>query len=207
MQEDTWLVHGQGTNGLARRGMSGRQTIAPRPALPLIEHAELSMAPTSGSAEIRMLQRVMQVCHRRSVGAVRSATTPSASGSSDHCGSCRGDPSIPLDRDIAQNRVAGPTGSGSGSRPGTSVRMDRHCATRRLRRLAEVSVVRLLRMHPYMLRHTFVTTMLDAGVDLRDVQIAARHADPRTTMRYDRARKNLDGHPDYILAAYLASAT
>ena len=38
-----------------------------------------------------------------------------------------------------------------------------------------------------MLRHTFVTTMLDAGVDLRDVQIAARHADPRTTMRYDRA--------------------
>ncbi|MEU4607866.1 site-specific integrase [Kribbella sp. NPDC023972] len=39
-----------------------------------------------------------------------------------------------------------------------------------------------------MLRHTFVTTMLDAGVDLRDVQIAARHADPRTTMRYDRAR-------------------
>jgi hypothetical protein len=31
--------------------------------------------------------------------------------------------------------------------------------------------------------HTFVTTMLDAGVDLRDVQIAARHADPRTSMR------------------------
>jgi site-specific recombinase XerD len=29
-----------------------------------------------------------------------------------------------------------------------------------------------------MLRHTFVTTMLDAGVDLRDVQIAARHAVP-----------------------------
>ncbi len=40
-----------------------------------------------------------------------------------------------------------------------------------------------------MLRHTFVTTMLDAGVDLRDVQIAARHADPRTTMRYDRPAK------------------
>lgn len=86
-------------------------------------------------------------------------------------------------------------------------RMDRHCATRRLRRLAEVSVVRLSRMHPHMLRHTFVTTMLDAGVDLRDVQIAARHADPRTTMRHDRARKNLDRHPNYILAAYVASAT
>jgi hypothetical protein len=46
-----------------------------------------------------------------------------------------------------------------------------------------------------------------AGVDLRDVQIAARHADPRTTMRYDRARKNLDRHPNYILAAYMASGT
>lgn len=46
-----------------------------------------------------------------------------------------------------------------------------------------------------------------AGVALRDVQIAARHADPRTTMRYDRARKNLDRHPNYILAAYMASGT
>ena len=58
-----------------------------------------------------------------------------------------------------------------------------------------------------MLRHTFVTAMLDAGVDLRDVQIAARHADPRTTMRYDRARTNLDRRPGYILAAYMASGT
>jgi site-specific recombinase XerD len=86
-------------------------------------------------------------------------------------------------------------------------RMDRHCATRRLRRLAHIAGVHLPRMHPHMLRHTFVTTMLDAGVDLRDVQIAARHADPRTTMRYDRARKNLDRHPNYILAAYMASGT
>jgi integrase/recombinase XerD len=61
------------------------------------------------------------------------------------------------------------------------------------------------RMH--MLRHTYVTTMLGAGVPLRDVQIAARHADPRTTMRYDRARNNLDRHPNYILAAYMASGT
>ena len=86
-------------------------------------------------------------------------------------------------------------------------RMDRHAATRRLRRLAEAAGVRITRPHPHMLRHTFVTTMLDAGVDLRDVQIAARHADPRTTMRYDRARQNLDRHPNYILAAYMASGT
>jgi len=89
----------------------------------------------------------------------------------------------------------------------TGTRMDRHCATRRLRALANAAGVHTARMHPHMLRHTYVTTMLDAGVDLRDVQIAARHADPRTTMRYDRARKNLDRHANYILAAYMASGT
>jgi integrase len=83
-------------------------------------------------------------------------------------------------------------------------RLAAHAGVRLLRHLAAHAGVRLLRMHPHMLRHTFVTTMLDAGVDLRDVQIAARHADPRTTMRYDRARKNLDRHPNYILAAYMA---
>jgi len=86
-------------------------------------------------------------------------------------------------------------------------RMDRHCATRRLRRLAETACVKLPRMHPHMLRHTFVTTMLDAGRRPGDVQIAARHADPRTTMRYDRARKNLDRHANHILAAYMTSGT
>ena len=38
---------------------------------------------------------------------------------------------------------------------------------------------------------TLLSTSFDAGVDLRDVQIAARYADPRTTMRYDGARKTL----------------
>ena len=85
--------------------------------------------------------------------------------------------------------------------------MDGHAATRRLRHLAESAGIQVTRAHPHMLRHTYVTTLLDAGADLRDVQIAARHADPRTTMRYDRARNNLDRHPNYILAAYMASGT
>ncbi|WP_442788418.1 tyrosine-type recombinase/integrase [Dactylosporangium sp. NBC_01737] len=71
--------------------------------------------------------------------------------------------------------------------------MDRHAATRRLKHLAATAGVRMPRMHPHMLRHTFVTTMLDAGISLRDVQIAARHADPRTTMRYDRAATTSTG--------------
>jgi len=81
-------------------------------------------------------------------------------------------------------------------------RMDRHAAARHPHSLAAQAIVRLPRMHPHMLRHTFVTTMLDAGLDLRDVQIASCHADPRTTMRYDLTR-----HPNYILAAHMASGT
>jgi integrase/recombinase XerD len=32
------------------------------------------------------------------------------------------------------------------------------------------------------------------------------HADPRTTMRYDRARQSLDRHATYIVAAFVAGA-
>ena len=106
-----------------------------------------------------------------------------------------------IDRAVG-DRTAGPI-----LRTRTGTRMDRHAATRRLKQLQKIAGIQIPRMHPHMLRHTFVTTMLDAGVDLRDVQLAARHADPRTTMRYDRARRNLDRHPNYILAAYMASGT
>ncbi|SFI03505.1 Phage integrase family protein [Nocardioides psychrotolerans] len=116
---------------------------------------------------------------------------------------------VPLPPAVARalDRAVGDREGGPILRSGTGSRMDRHCATRRLRDLAKQGRVLTARMHPHMLRHTFVTTMLDAGVDLRDVQIAARHADPRTTMRYDRARNNLDRHPNYILAAYMSSGT
>jgi integrase len=59
---------------------------------------------------------------------------------------------------------------------------------------------------PHTLRHAFITAALDAGVPLRDVQEAASHADPRTTMRYDRGRGSLDRHATYIVAAYVAGA-
>jgi integrase len=38
-------------------------------------------------------------------------------------------------------------------------RMDRHAATRRLKRLAETAGIRMPKMHPDMLRHTSVATM------------------------------------------------
>ena len=90
-------------------------------------------------------------------------------------------------------------------RTGRGSRMDRHAATRRPRRLADASGMRMPRLHPHRLRHTFVTTMLDAGVDLRDVQIAARHADPRTTTIYDRRRQNVDRHAAYVVVAFVTS--
>ena len=44
------------------------------------------------------------------------------------------------------------------------------------------------------------------GVPLRDVQEAASHADPRTTMRYGQARTSLDRHAAYIVATYVTGA-
>ena len=84
-------------------------------------------------------------------------------------------------------------------------RMDRHCASRIVRRVARRAGVNKP-IGPHTLRHAFITAALDAGVPLRDVQEAASHADPRTTMRYDRARVSLDRHATYIVAAYLAGA-
>jgi len=84
-------------------------------------------------------------------------------------------------------------------------RLDRHGAARIVRRVARRAGI-TKPVGPYTLRHAFITAALDAGVPLRDVQEAASHADPRTTMRYDRARASLDRHATYVVAAYLAGA-
>jgi integrase/recombinase XerD len=59
-------------------------------------------------------------------------------------------------------------------------------------------------VHPHMLRAAFIMAALDAGVPLRTVQIAARHADPRTTTIYDRRRQNFDRHAAYVVVAFVA---
>jgi site-specific recombinase XerD len=84
-------------------------------------------------------------------------------------------------------------------------RLDRHGAGRIVRRVARRAGL-AKKIGPHTLRHAFITAALDAGVPLRDVQEAASHADPRTTMRYDRARVSLDRHATYIVAAYIAGA-
>ena len=84
-------------------------------------------------------------------------------------------------------------------------RLDRHGAGRIVRKVARRAGITKT-VTPHTLRHAFITAALDAGVPLRDVQEAACHADPRTTMRYDRARGSLDRHATYIVAAYIAGA-
>ena len=84
-------------------------------------------------------------------------------------------------------------------------RLNRHAATRIVRRLAKGAGI-TKRISPHSLRHSFITAALDAGVSLRDVQIAARHADPRTTTRYDRAKNTLDRHASYIVSAFVAGS-
>lgn len=84
-------------------------------------------------------------------------------------------------------------------------RLDRHGAGRIVRRVAHRAGITKA-VGPHTLRHAFITAALDAGVPLRDVQEAASHADPRTTMRYDRARVSLDRHATYIVSTYIADA-
>jgi site-specific recombinase XerD len=56
-----------------------------------------------------------------------------------------------------------------------------------------------------MLRAAFIMAALDAGAPLRGVQLAARHADPRTTTIYDHRRQNFDRHAAYVVVAFVAS--
>ena len=84
-------------------------------------------------------------------------------------------------------------------------RLDRHAAGRIVRRLARRAGINKP-ISPHSLRHAAITAALDAGCSLRDVQDFARHADPRQTRRYARARGALDRNPTYIVATYLAGA-
>ena len=83
-------------------------------------------------------------------------------------------------------------------------RMNRAAAARTVARLARHAGIRK-HITPHSLRHSAITAALNAG-SLRDVQQFARHADPRTTLRYDRARQSLDRHASYAVMQYVSGA-
>ena len=90
-------------------------------------------------------------------------------------------------------------------RPLSSKPIDRRDVYRMVRRIAVAAGIPR-HISPHSLRHAAITNALHAGVPLRDAQILARHADPRTTQHYDRARGNLDRHGVHFLTAYVAGA-
>ncbi len=81
-------------------------------------------------------------------------------------------------------------------------RLDRHGAARVVRRVARRAGIGK-KVGPHTLRHAFITASLMPGLAARRAEAASR-ADPRATMRYDRARGSLDRHATCIVAAYLA---
>ncbi|MCP4959634.1 MAG: tyrosine-type recombinase/integrase [Actinomycetia bacterium] len=83
-------------------------------------------------------------------------------------------------------------------------RLDRRTAHRWIQSIGRKAG--LGHVHPHMLRAAFIMAALDAGVPLRDVQTAARHADPRTTTIYDKRRQNFDRHAAYVVVAYVTGS-
>jgi integrase/recombinase XerD len=78
---------------------------------------------------------------------------------------------------------------------------DNHKAQESCRHLAPIAIDRVLRKYArsigldrgfsaHSMRATFITTALDNGASLEDVQSAAGHADPSTTKLYDRRGYN-----------------
>ena len=81
-------------------------------------------------------------------------------------------------------------------------RLDRRTAHRWVRSIGKLAGLGAI--HPHMLRAAFIMAALDAGVPLRDVQLAARHATlgrPRSTTA---ARQNFDRHAAYVVVAFVA---
>jgi site-specific recombinase XerD len=115
---------------------------------------------------------------------------------------------IPLPPAVGRaiDRAIGGRASGPILLNSRGVRMDRHAATRRLRRLAEASGMRITSPHPHMLRHTSGPCwMLGSTCGMSRSPPAMRILAPRCVMT--EPARNLDRHPNYILAAYMASGT
>ena len=81
-------------------------------------------------------------------------------------------------------------------------RLDRRTAHRWVRSTAKRAGIG--HVHPHMLRAAFMMYALEAGVPLREVQIAARRGDPRTTTVYGHRRQSFDRHAAYAVVAFVA---
>ncbi len=82
-------------------------------------------------------------------------------------------------------------------------RLDRTTAGRLVKTLASTALPHRPDVSPHVLRHTFCSLALRAGVELWDLSRAAGHRDIRTTTRYLTELQDLDRHPSGPLVHYL----
>jgi integrase len=59
---------------------------------------------------------------------------------------------------------------------------------------------RLGDLSPHDLRRTAITRALEGGLTYRQVQMMSKHRDPKTVMRYDHGRENLEQNAVNFLA-------
>lgn len=84
-------------------------------------------------------------------------------------------------------------------------RMDRRSAHRLLHACAEQGALGDKDFSNHSLRRTAITLALGTGQPLYEVQIFARHADPKTTQIYDRNAKNVDRNSGAAIASFMSS--
>lgn len=85
-------------------------------------------------------------------------------------------------------------------------RMDRACAARIIKRVCHEARINE-DVSPHSFRRSFITTALAVGIPLRDVQVAAGHADSKTTELYDMGQGNPDRDASHRLASYVMGIT
>lgn len=102
-------------------------------------------------------------------------------------------------RECAGSRTAGALLLNSRGR-----RLTRDAAQRLLQKVA-VEGAMDVEFSPHSLRRTCLTFMLEHGQSLYDVQLFARHADPKTTMVYDMKRTQVDRTSGAGVAAFMSS--
>jgi integrase len=81
--------------------------------------------------------------------------------------------------------------------PGVNYRtldFDKPLSTRMVQKIVKrwADYSRLGDLSPHDLRRTAITRALDSGLTYRQVQMMSKHKDPKTVMRYDHGRENLD---------------
>ena len=74
---------------------------------------------------------------------------------------------------------------------------DKPLSTRMVQKIVKrwADYSRLGDLSPHDLRRTAITRALNSGLSYRQVQMMSKHKDPKTVMRYDYERDNLDGNP------------